>query len=60
MKVAIEGNELVIRAEIAAQPSVSSTGKSLMLVNTGGFVQTGLSHQGKPVKVSLNAIVPSK
>lgn len=60
MKTSIENGVLTIVVPLDSTPRVSTTGKSLLLVNTQGFMKTGLVHGGKPVSVSLNVIVPIK
>lgn len=36
----------------------SSTGKSLTVANTGGFIPTDVKVGNKVVKISVNAIIP--
>jgi hypothetical protein len=60
MQTKIENGVLTITVPLDAQPKVSTSGKSFLLVNTSGFMKTGLTHQGKPVSLSLNVIVPVK
>jgi hypothetical protein len=51
-------NELTIKLKLPAQPSASKTsGKLNNCGGTGGFVLTPATVQGKPVKVSVNAII---
>lgn len=60
METKIENGKLIITCPIDTAPKVSASGKSYLLVNTSGFVKTGLVHQGKPVSLSLNVIIPTK
>jgi hypothetical protein len=60
MQTKIENSVLTITVPLDTQPKVSSSGKSFLLVNTSGFVKTGLTHQGKAVSLSLNVIIPTK
>lgn len=60
MNITIENNELVIRAPIDSTPKQTSTGKSLLLVNSGGWITANATHQGKTVKVNVTAIIPVK
>jgi hypothetical protein len=51
-------NTLNISIQLPAQPSISkSSGKMNNCGGTGGFVVTTATVQGKPVKVSVNAII---
>ena len=56
MTVKIEGNELVVRVPISPHPSKS--GKTMLVASTHGAQDAGLEHDGKPIKVSLNAYTP--
>lgn len=58
MKIEIVGGNIIITAPIDTAPKTSKTGKSLLLVNTGGFFKPGLTYEGKPVSLSLNVIIP--
>lgn len=55
VKIEKRGKEdwLVIEAKI--DESVSKSGKSLLLVSSGGNLATAAQHKGKPVIVGLNA-----
>ena len=55
MKVTIEKDELVVRIPIA--PGPSSTGKTILIATTHGYIQTELLYDNKPVVVSLNAYI---
>ncbi len=52
----IEKDQLVIRAPLRP-PAPSKTGKSLVVASSTGFVPTTAVVNGKPVRISLNAIV---
>jgi len=56
----IEGNKLVIVADLDETPSPSSSGKTLLTVNSGGFMKTDLKYQGKPLSISVTATIPNK
>jgi hypothetical protein len=56
----IKGNKLVITADLDESPSPSSSGKTLLVVNSGGFHRTDLKFKDKPVSVSLTATIPNK
>jgi hypothetical protein len=57
MKATIEKDELVIRIPLETKPAPSKSGKTLIVASTGGFLATTAQVDGKPVKVSLNAII---
>ena len=55
MKIAVNGNKILIEAELT--PGVpSSTGKSLVVFSTSGFVPV----EGSDLKLSINIIKPRK
>jgi hypothetical protein len=56
----IKGNKLVVTADLDESPSPSSSGKTLLIVNSGGFNRTDLKYLGKPVSVSITATIPNK
>lgn len=58
MKVAIEGNELVIRipAKLSKIPP-SATGKTLVVASSRGNKETSVKIEGKPLIVGVNAYV---
>jgi hypothetical protein len=56
MKVTIEDGQLVIRAPIQ-KPTASKSGKTLMLASTSGFLATTAVFEGKPVILSMNAMI---
>ena len=49
-------NELVIRIALQT-PALSKTGKSHIVASTGGFRPCTAQVGGKPVKLSINAII---
>jgi hypothetical protein len=51
-----ENGNLVIKIPLSP-PRDSSTGKTKIVASTGGNITTTVMVQGKPVKVSLNAII---
>ena len=57
MTAKIENNQLIITLPLLDKPTPSTSGKSLVVAGTGGFTQTSATVQGKPVKVSVNAII---
>jgi hypothetical protein len=57
MKATIKNNILTIEIDINKALPESKSGKTLVAATTSGFVQTTAEIKGKPVKVSLNAIV---
>lgn len=59
MTVTIEKKELIIRMPIE-EPAPSKSGKSNIIASTGGFNKTTAVLNGKPVSVSVNAIIPIK
>lgn len=56
MKAEIKGNELILTLPLQS-PTLSKSGKTLIVAGTGGFVATTAAVDGKPVRVSVNAIV---
>lgn len=58
MKAEIKDNNLIITIPCnTTNPPTSKTGKSKMVASTNGFIATSALVDGKPVKVSLNAII---
>lgn len=55
MKVTVEGNEIVIRAQIAKRASKS--GKNIIVATSGGNLTTAAVVDGKPVVVGLNCYI---
>lgn len=61
MKCEIRGTEMIITVPINSNPPASSTGKSLMVYSTSGFVKpAGIMVNGKPVSISMNVCIPVK
>ena len=58
MTIKIEGNELVIRLPINANPPPSASGKTLVVASTRGNVKTDVTVKGKKVTVGVNAYIP--
>ena len=68
MDVRIVGKNLIITLPIVdawkdeqrggIDGRTSKGGKSRIVAGTGGFSKTTLVHEGKPVSVSVNAIIP--
>jgi hypothetical protein len=57
MKIKIENNEITIVLPITVgRPSAS--GKTLVVATTGGFMKSDVQHNGKPVSVSINVVIP--
>lgn len=58
MKVQIKGSDLVITIPADVKNlKASKSGKTLMVAATGGFQETDLKVNGKPVYVNLNAFI---
>lgn len=58
MKVKTQDGKLVIEIELEHTPRPSASGKTLVVASTGGFKVTDAVVDGKPVSLSINAIVP--
>lgn len=56
MQAAIEGKDLVIRIPMQS-PTISKSGKTLVLASTHGNVKTAVLIEGKPVTIGLNAYI---
>ncbi len=54
----IQNGKLVIELPLASTPRLSSTGKTFVVAGTGGFAKTDASVGGKPISISVNAIIP--
>jgi len=57
MSAEIKGGNLIITLPINKSPERSSTGRSLVVAGTKGFVQTEAKVDDKIVSVSVNAII---
>lgn len=60
MKAEIKNGTLVVTISLEPKPRPSSSGKTLLVASTGGFVTTEAEVDGKPVRVSLNATIKAK
>ena len=56
MEVKVEGDKLIITIPLAKTPRPSSTGKSLVLFSTEGFIPVG----DGDMRVNINVIRPRK
>ena len=52
----IKGNELVIRIPLQA-PAPSTSGKTLVVATTRGYVKTTAQIDGKPITIGVNAYI---
>ena len=57
MKVTVEGGELVIRLPLHNPPTVSASGKTLVVASTRGNQKTDAVVNGQPVTVGVNAYI---
>lgn len=57
MKAEIENGELVIRIPVNNPLTPSKSGKSLIVASTNGNIRPGLTIDGEPVVIGLNAYV---
>jgi hypothetical protein len=57
MKATIENGDLVVRMPMTEPTPSKATGKTLMVANSGGAVNTGLLHpvSKQPIRVNLMA-----
>ncbi len=55
MKIAIEGNELVIRVDLNTKGTLSKSGKSQVIASTEGFTSVHVPQFGT-VKLGMNVI----
>lgn len=53
----IDGDYLVIRVPVNANPVPSATGKTLVVASSHGNTETDVLVQGKPVFVGVNAYI---
>ncbi len=56
MKVTIENSELVIRIPLE-RPTLSSSGKTLVVASSRGNKETTAMVDGKPITIGLNAYI---
>lgn len=55
----VQQGELIIRVPLAENPPPSSSGKTLVVASSRGFIDTGQTDaQGRPIKGSFNFCVP--
>jgi hypothetical protein len=59
MKASIKGNILTIEIEMQT-PSLSASGKTLVVASTKGNVVTDVIVNGKPITIGLNAYYSAK
>ncbi len=59
MNVSIKDNILTIEIEMS-KPSLSASGKSLVVASTRGNLPTELLVDGKPLIVAVNAYIKAK
>jgi hypothetical protein len=57
LTASIEGEYLVIRVPLNPKPTLSSTGKTLVVASSHGNKQTEGEIDGKPVIVGVNAYI---
>ena len=57
MKVEVKDKELIITLPLFNPPRPSSTGKTLVVAGTGGFQASTAVLNGKPISISVNAVV---
>lgn len=56
MKTEIKDNQLIITIDLQT-PTLSASGKTLVVASTRGNVVTDVLVQGKPVTIGLNAYI---
>jgi hypothetical protein len=59
MKVTIQDNKLIIELPLET-PSLSGSGKNLVVASTHGIITTSALVNGKAVKIGVNAFIPAK
>lgn len=52
-----QGNVEVLQIQLPISKRASKTGKSDIIAGTGGFQTSSVQYDGKPIKVSVNAII---
>lgn len=57
MKAEIVDNTLKLEIPLETTPRPSKSGKTKIVASTGGFVELPVEHLGKPVSLSLNAVI---
>lgn len=56
MSAEVKGKTLVLTIPLQ-KPTLSKSGKSQIVASTGGFTATTATIEGKPVRISVNAII---
>ena len=56
MKVEVKGNKLVIEMDLE-KPTISKSGKTLVVASSRGNVKTAATVDGKPVTIGVNAYI---
>lgn len=56
MEVTIENGKLVIKIDMQ-HPTLSQSGKTKVVASTHGNILTGVTVEGKPVTIGLNAYI---
>ncbi len=57
MKAQIKGGVLYLEIPVTSPPTLTTSGKSLMVASTKGNIKTDVVVDGKPLTVSVNAYV---
>lgn len=57
MKAEIKDGNLVVTIPINDPPTESKSGKSLIVASTNGNIRPGLTIDGQPVTIGLNAYI---
>jgi len=56
MKVEAKGNKLVIEMDLE-KPTISKSGKTLVVASSRGNVKTAATVDGKPITIGVNAYI---
>jgi hypothetical protein len=59
MDVTVKGGKMTIVIDIQ-DAKVSATGKTMVVVSTGGFKDAGVKVDGKPVRLNITGTIPNK
>lgn len=57
MEAKLEAGVLTLKLKLTT-PTLSKTGKSFLVYSTSGFAKLPVEINGKPISVSINAIIP--
>ena len=57
MDATLDKGVLTLKLHLTA-PTLSKTGKSFLVYSTSGFAKLPVEINGKPISVSINAIIP--